>query len=73
LAVSQNCPAVLHTDADDKQSVPTEEHIRVVVGTEPVYVAVEGNTKVANPERENASWCIVNAEAPQRSVTLVKA
>ena len=29
--VSQNCPAVLHTDADDEQAVPTEEHVRVVL------------------------------------------
>ena len=72
--MSQNCPAALHVDTDDEQSAPTEEHVRVVLVTVPVYVAVEGRAMVVTPgEFQNAMLSIVKVEAPQRNVTLVNA
>ena len=62
---------MLHTDIADEQSVPTEEHARVVLGTVPLYMAVEGMARVVTPgEETNAKLSIVKVEAPQWKFTL---
>ena len=80
LVVLQNCPAVLHTDTENgEQAVPTKEHSRrVLLGLEPLYMAVEGKAIVVTPEEPldvppNAPLFIVNAETPHSKLTLVKA
>lgn len=54
------------------QSVPTDEHARVLTDTEPLYVAVEDRARDVTSPLSNVELAIVNANAPQRMVKLVR-